>query len=270
LVAGFLTVILTVFFIGAPAGAVPARQLCLACHPAHYSERGTCTACHRGNPASNRKNIAHQNMIAARYARFSLGLASDDREGDRLLDQYACRRCHVIGGRGNRLSVNLDHATARKAPEELERSILKPVGNMPDFHINRSQSVAIVNSLLAAAINTPGSAMNSGPQVVHFDRSDGAGQDIFSKKCGSCHRALTARMGALGSGDAGPNLSGLMSPYYPQPFKAGTQWTERNLEKWLKNPRAVKPWSTMQPVSLTDVEFRELMGLLKVDAAGTK
>ena len=204
-------------------------------------------------------------MIAARYARFTLGEIPELREGARLVDQYACRRCHVIGGKGNRLSVNLDQSTVRKPPEELERSILKPAANMPDFHFSTDRAVLVVNAVLAAAADAPGLARTSGPQVVHFDRSDGERQDIFSRKCGSCHRALTSRTGALGRGDAGPNLSGLLSPYYPKTFRNGSPWTERDLEGWLKNPRTVRPWSTMQPVPLTAAEFRELIGTLKVE-----
>ncbi len=269
MVAGFLTAILAAFLTAASACAAPARQLCLACHPVHFVQRGSCTGCHRGNPATDRKNIAHQRLIAGRYAAFTLGDAQLLQTGERLLKQYACRRCHIIGGRGNRLSVNLDHSTVSKTPEELTASTLQPVRNMPDFHLEKSRAVVLVNALLAAAIRR-GAIPDDGPQVVHFDRSDRAGRDLFSMKCGPCHMALTARMGALGGGNAGPNLSGLLSPYYPETFRAGSPWTERDLGEWLKNPRTVRPWAGMPPVALTEPEFRELMGILKVAGAEAK
>ena len=266
MVAGFLTIILAVLLQSVPAFATQTSQLCQACHPAHYVERGVCTACHRGNPASDRKNIAHQQLIAGRYAAFTLGDSSMLRTGERFLDQYACRRCHIIGDRGNRLSANLDQSVTRKTPEAIAISILHPVQNMPDFHLEEPQAVLLVNALLAEAGRWK-TASGVQRQVVHFDRTGEAGKDLFSSKCGPCHRALTARLGGVGQGDAGPNLSGLLSPHYPETFRDKSRWTERNLLKWTKNPRKIRPWAKMQPVMLTDSEFRELAGILKVDHA---
>jgi cytochrome c2 len=269
LVAGLLTIILVALLQSDPAVAAQSRQLCLACHPAHYAGRGVCTACHRGNPASDRKNIAHLLLIAGRYAAFTLGDSPSLRAGERLIDQFACRRCHVIGGRGNRLSVNLDQSMARKTPEALTASILQPVQNMPDFHMERPRAVLLVNALLAAADRQ---ATSSGDQrqVVHFDRTGTAGKDVFSRKCGPCHRALTARLGGVGQGDAGPNLSGLLSPHYPETFRDKGRWTERDLATWLKNPRRIRSGSRMQPVILTEPEFRELVDTLKMEGTEVK
>ena len=70
----------------------------------------------------------------------------------------------------------------------------------------------------------------------------------------------------MGQGEVGPNLSGLLSPYYPPSFGDGTEWTEQKLATWLKNPRRIRPWARMQPVEVTGKEFRELLGILKVTA----
>jgi cytochrome c2 len=269
LVAALLTSICAALLLTVPAGAAQTRQLCLACHPVHYVERGVCTACHRGNPASERKNIAHRQLIAGRYAAFTLGDSPSLRAGERLIDQYACRRCHVIGGRGNRLSANLDQSAARKSPEALTASILQPVQNMPDFHVSQQQAVLLVNALLAAA-GRQAAVSGDQRQVVHFDRTGTAGKDVFSTKCGPCHRALTSRLGGLGQGDAGPNLSGLLSPHYPETFRDKGRWTERDLATWLKNPRRIRPWARMQPVMLTEPEFRELTEILKVEGTEEK
>jgi cytochrome c2 len=267
--AALLTTILAALLLNVPPVAAATQQLCLACHPAHYVERGVCTACHRGNPASDRKNIAHQQLIAGRYAAFTLGDSSQLRTGKRLIEQFACRRCHVIGGRGNRLSANLDQSMARKTPEVLTASILQPVQNMPDFHMEKSQAVLLVNALLAAACRQK-SVSGDQRQVVHFDRTGTTGKDVFSRMCGSCHRALTARLGGLGQGDAGPNLSGLLSPNYPETFRDKARWTERGLATWLKNPRQARPGARMQPVVLTEPEFRELVDILKVEGTEVK
>jgi cytochrome c2 len=269
LVAGLLTSISAALLLTVPAFAAQSRQLCLACHPVHYAERGVCTACHRGNPASDRKNIAHQQLIAGRYAAFTLGDGPSLREGERLLGQYACRRCHVVGGRGNRLSANLDRSVVRKTPEEITTSILQPVQNMPDFHVESPRAFLLVNDLLAEA-DRQATASGDQRQVVHFDRRGMAGKDVFSRTCGPCHRALTVRLGGLGQGDAGPNLSGLLSPHYPETFRGKGRWTERGLATWLKNPRMARPGARMQPVVLTEPEFRELVDILKVEGTEVK
>jgi cytochrome c2 len=269
LVAALLIFLITAAVQSSSAFAAQTGQLCLACHPPHYVERGVCTACHRGNPASDRRNIAHQQLITGRYAAFTLGGSPLLRRGELFLEQYACRRCHVIGGRGNRLSVNLDHSVERKTPEAITASILQPVQNMPDFHMDEPRAVQLVNALLAEAgrQQTPSGDQR---QVVHFDRSGLQGKDLFSAKCGPCHRALTVRLGGLGKGDAGPNLSGLLSPYYPKSFRDKGRWKERDLGEWLKNPRRIRPLATMQPVILTEPEFRELVEILKVEGVEVK
>jgi mono/diheme cytochrome c family protein len=267
LVAGILTTISVALLLSIPAVAAPARQLCLACHPAHYVERGLCTACHRGNPATERRNIAHQQLIAGRFAVFTLGDSPPLRSAVRLIEQYGCRRCHVIGGRGNRLSADLDRSVARKAPEAIAASIRQPVQNMPDFRMDMPRAVLVVNALLAES-GRQSAAAGDQRQIVHFDRAGTVGKDVFSTKCGPCHRALTARLGGLGQGSAGPDLSGVLSPYYPGTFRGRERWTECDLGTWLKNPRTIRPWGRMQPVVLTEPEFRELVDILKV--AGTE
>ncbi|MDA8414781.1 MAG: selenite/tellurite reduction operon c-type cytochrome lipoprotein ExtS [Desulfobacteraceae bacterium] len=263
MVARLLTTALLILLAGATASAALSRQLCLSCHPVHYAGQGSCTACHRGNPASERKNIAHQQLIAGRYARFTLANDPLTRVGVRLLEQYACRRCHVIGGKGNRLSVSLDQATVRRSPGELAASILRPVQNMPDFHMKETQVTAVVNALLSdAALQPPAPAAR--PQVVHFDQAGSAGRDLFSIKCGPCHQMLTERLGALGRGDAGPNLSGVLSPFYPKSFKDDEEWNAGRLRRWLDNPRAIRAAARMRPVKLSEAEFRDLLGILGV------
>lgn len=264
MVAAFLTALLAVLLHCSPALASNTGQLCLACHPAHYTGRGVCTACHRGNPSSDRRNIAHQLLIAGRYAAFTLGDSLQLRTGERLIGQFACRRCHVIGDSGNRLSADLDRSVARRTPEAITRSILQPVRNMPDFRLEKAQAVLLVNALLSASARRPAGFAEQ-RHIVHFDRVGGAGKDVFSIRCGPCHRALTVRLGGLGQGDAGPNLSGLLSPHYPETYRGDRRWTERDLAKWLKNPRQTRLAARMQPVRLTETEFRALVEILKLE-----
>ncbi len=246
----------------APAWGGQPQQLCLSCHPVHYAERGRCSDCHRGNPASERKNIAHAGLRAGKYSRFTLGDGTYIKEGERLMEQLACRRCHVSGGRGNRLAVSLDGAAARKTAEELALSIRQPVANMPHFALTDEQVTTLVNTIFAGSQGRK--TDEAAPVQVHFNVSGKKRADIFSSKCGSCHRMLTERFGAIGTGDIGPNLSGLFSPYYPKSFRNGEGWNARNLGVWLKNPRETRAWARMAPVILTEAETRELTRMMAV------
>jgi len=244
-----------------PAGAGQRQQRCLTCHPSHYVAQGVCTACHRGNPDAERRNIAHQGLINGRFARFTLGDVAEVRKGKRLMEQLACRRCHVSGNRGNRLATNLDAAASQKAPEELVAAIRTPAQAMPDFRLPEDRLIDVVTAILANARGQkPG--LRERPLVVHFDSAKNDKKDIFNRSCGGCHRALTAKLGAIGHGDIGPNLSGLLSPYYPESFATGKPWTRTHLARWLKNPRSVRSWARMPPVALTDREFGELLQIL--------
>ncbi len=250
------------FLAAAPAWGRPQGQLCLTCHLTHYAERGRCSDCHHGNPGSERKNIAHDGLRAGKFVRFTLGDRAEKRERDNLIDQRACRRCHVSDGRGNRLAGSLDEAAVRKTAGELAVSIRHPVATMPNFCLNEGQITSLVNAVFDGSSGRK--PVETAPVKVHFSDSGNKSEDIFSKRCGSCHRTLTERLGALGTGNSGPNLSGLFSQYYPKTFKNEEDWTARNLGDWLKNPREIQVWARMQPVVLTEREMAELVAIFSV------
>lgn len=180
------------------------------------------------------------------------------------MDQLACRRCHVSAGRGNRLAISLDSSAVRKTAGELVSSIKHPVANMPNFGLVEGQITTLVNSILAGAQGRKTTV--AAPVRVHFNTSAKKSVDIFSTKCGSCHRILSERSGALGTGDIGPNLSGILSENYPKTFRNGEVWNRANLKLWLKNPRKVRPWARMQPITLTEKEIKELESIMVISS----
>jgi len=147
----FNLLVIALLVAAAPAWGGQPHQFCLSCHPAHYAEQGRCSDCHRGNPGSERKNIAHAGLRAGKYALFTLGDGAQIKDGQRLVDQLACRRCHVSSGRGNRLAVSLDGSVVRKTAGELAFSIRRPVANMPDFALGEEQITVLVNAVSAGA-----------------------------------------------------------------------------------------------------------------------
>ena len=88
------------------------------------------------------------------------------------------------------------------------------------------------------------------------------------KHCGGCHRALTEKLGSLGGGGVGPNLSALFTPFYPGRYREGEPWREQRLREWLKNPRKARPSAVMPPVVLGDNERDMIIELLTVTRQG--
>ncbi len=244
----------------------PAKIIhCLHCHPVHYATRASCVECHKGVPDTRRLDIAHSNLIAARYSAFTLDGSAVVERGQQRLKDYACRRCHISDNKGNRLAANLDLAPRYSKPEELDEAIKTPVLFMPEFHFTEQHRTELINALLDGARR---SKFPEGevPGVIHFEGEGAPVERLFEKHCGGCHRVLTAQFGGLGSGLIGPNLSGLFTESYLANFSAeGLRWNRENLEKWLKNPRKFRPLSQMPPVSLKADELEKLVLELQTD-----
>jgi cytochrome c2 len=238
------------------AQAAP-RNHCLDCHPAHYVAQGSCTYCHHGNQQTNRKELAHGDLIAGKYAGFSNPQSASLVAGKKLADQTACRRCHTLAGSGNRLASNLDSLLWTTRPELIRKALVEPALSMPDFHFSAQDRDHLITAILAGGLQA-GKAAKEPPQVVHFSDVGKSQENSFTKKCGGCHKLLSKREGGLGSGTAGPNLSGLLTRFYPRTFEGNKPWDEERLKRWLKNPREVRPHAVMRPVMLNATEWEQL------------
>ncbi len=176
--------------------------------------------------------------------------------GRALVKTSGCRRCHVIGVKGNRLATNLDRVLGSARPHKLFDAIKTPVLFMPNFCFKEMHIIELVNAILAARTEPEDGEI---PLVIHFENENKPKENAFVKYCGYCHKALTARFGGLGEGDIGPNLSGLFSEYYPNTYDDKEQWSPKSLKKWLENPRKVRKNAQMAPVKLTSDEFSGLL-----------
>jgi len=182
-------------------------------------------------------------------------------EGQRLVERLACRRCHVVADTGNGLATDLDRVVWRREQKELTTSIAAPVENMPRFGLEPRQ----VEAVLAALLRSADSSRPETAYRVRFERGSPKAGSVFEERCGGCHRALTTD-GPLGRGSAGPNLSGLLSPYYPATARGERVWTVEMLGAWLENPGAVRPLAAMRPVPLAQGEQPRLAGELQSQA----
>lgn len=242
-----------------------ARQAgCGSCHETHYLREGACHECHRGNPGAERVELAHARLLTGRASEHRLADGPALREGRRLAEMLACRRCHSIGGEGNRLAADLDKVVWTREQAQLVSSIREPVENMPRFGLDERQAEAIVAFLLKS-----GSGDQSQDRYrVHFTRTASATLTAFENSCGGCHRFLGSA-GPVGSGGTGPNLSGLFTSFYPKTAPGQAAWTEKALGEWLRNPRAARRTTTMPPVALSDDELRRITAELRGPAAAT-
>jgi mono/diheme cytochrome c family protein len=243
--------------VRAPAGQTGAQAGCVSCHRVHNVEQGSCVSCHRGAPGAQRKELGHAGLLHGRVAEHRLPGSAVVREGDELVQRAACRRCHTIGGRGNRFATDLDRVVWTRGQAELLASIRAPVENMPAFGFDAAQAEAIVAFLLSQR------ARGVEPEAyrVLFRASGTAAPSVFEERCGGCHRRLGSG-GPQGVGLAGPNLSGLFTAFYPATASGDAPWTAAALEEWLRNPRALRPHAIMPPVPLTADERKSLLAEL--------
>lgn len=251
--------LLTVPLLLALAGCLRSRAAdrvpdgCGGCHPPHYVAQGACQDCHRGEPGARRRELAHQGLLTGRAAEHPLRHGPAVSEGARLAEQAACRRCHVIDGTGNRFAADLDRTVWRRTQAQLTASILQPVENMPRFGFDRPQAEALIAYLLSRG--DPRAPLEA--YRVTFTGAGPTSRGVFEEKCGGCHRLLGAN-GPLGRGDAGPNLSGLFTRFYPKTAAGERPWTAEALKEWLANPRKLRPATTMPPVTLTPEELQRV------------
>lgn len=241
-----------------PAAARSGQESgCRSCHELHYAREGTCQECHRGDPAAARAELAHARLLSGRAAEHRLQGGPALREGRGLVEALACRRCHRIRSEGNRLASDLDRVVWAREQAQLLGSLRQPVENMPRFGLDERQAQAIVAFLL----NSGSRDSQLSSYRVQFTRLSSASPTAFETSCGGCHRLLSAS-GPLGSGSAGPNLSGLFTPYYPRTAPGDRAWTAKALAEWLENPRAARHHTTMPPLELSGEALRQILAEL--------
>lgn len=183
-------------------------------------------------------------------------------EGRKLVEAAACRRCHTIDGEGNGLATNLDSVVWKREQDELLTSITQPVENMPVFDLGRGQAEAVIAYLLSGAR----ADVSDEAYRVQFARDASRAPSTFEGKCGDCHRLLTSR-GPRGFGRRGPNLSGLLTSFYPRTATGERAWSEKILTDWVANPRAARPNTIMPPVPLSDAELQQVLESIRDSTA---
>lgn len=249
-----LLLLTALFFLGISAsGNAQENNLCVDCHKSHYTDIAGCVTCHRGIPETRRKDLAHQNLIKGKYAKFLISGYQQRQNGVDLIKASGCRRCHRIGRKGNTLSVDLVSSVENLEVKEIVKAIKKPSEFMPDFNFTSEQITSIINGLFYLSFTNEKTDTNF-TQVVHINTVK---SNIFSKECGGCHKMISPERGSVGGGFVAPNLSGLFTKYYPGEID-GKRWNAKVLKKWLNNPRSLKNNALMPVLELTEQEYTEI------------
>ncbi len=131
---------------------------------------------------------------------------------------------------------------------------------MPNFYFSETDIIKLVNTVLASSAAFESEHIES-PQLIHFEDGKNNDENPFAKHCGACHRVLSKQLGGLGRGNTGPNLSGLLTQFYPQNDKGKTAWNPKGLQRWLQNPRDIRVNTQMIPVELNTNEFANILAL---------
>ncbi|MDY6821618.1 MAG: selenite/tellurite reduction operon c-type cytochrome lipoprotein ExtS [Deferribacterota bacterium] len=236
-------------------------EFCISCHNNinHFASKGDCTLCHRGNKYTKRKDIAHTKIIKGKFAYFLMDKSYPVFKGNTIIKNAGCRRCHTIKNKGNNIAANLDISLREKEIKEILNSIKEPNTFMPKFYFRDKEATYIINALLNGSFYGDGVKLSY--LIVHFEENS-IKSNPFNENCGSCHKVISKKSGPTGEGDIGPNLSGLFTKYFNNTIEI-KKWNNKDLRRWIKNPRKLKDNALMPPIDINEGRVDEILEILK-------
>ncbi len=176
-------------------------------------------------------------------------------EPGRLMEDLRCQSCHAINGNGGDMAPDLTNEGSAvnrawlldfmKNPNTLRPALVR---RMPKFNLSDAEIKSLSDYMLSAY---QASGFDSQALDLSTLNSEAAarGKELFYTKyaCQSCHIADYKK----DKGYVGPALAGVGDRLTPV-------WTYR----WLKNPTAILPGTSMPNFSLPDHEARDLTAFL--------
>jgi nitric oxide reductase subunit C len=177
--------------------------------------------------------------------------------GKDLWDSSNCMGCHTLLGEGAYYAPELTRVYERRGPDFIRSMLRDPEAMYPgqrrmqNYHFNPQQIEDLVAFLRwIGNVDTQGFpprpnlapvALPTGGAVA---RSDNRPQ-VFNQLCVVCHA-----LGGQG-GQTGPALD-----------TVGARFDAAYLERWLRDPNAVRPGTRMPRLPLNDAQIRELVPFL--------
>lgn len=173
--------------------------------------------------------------------------------GKDLWDTSNCMGCHTLLGEGGYYAPELTRVYTRRGPEFIRMMLRDPQAMYPgqrrmqQYDFNEDE----INELVAFFQWIDGMDLNGFPPAPTLTASASASTPIatddgrpavFGQMCVACH-AIGGR-----GGNVGPALDGVADRRDPE-----------NLNRWLHDPRAERPQTTMPQLPLTDLQIEELV-----------
>ena len=188
--------------------------------------------------------------------------------GKHIWEDSNCMGCHTLLGEGAYYAPELTKVYTRRGPTFIKAMLKNPEAMYPgerkmqNYHFTNQQIDDLTDflkwigemdlngfpapaNLMQVAIANPG---GSGVEAVVPNSNR---PQIFNQMCIACHS-----LGGQG-GQVGPPLDDV-----------GSRQARGDIEKWLKNPLAVKPDSRMPKLPLSDAEISELAAFLSQQRTG--
>jgi mono/diheme cytochrome c family protein len=176
-------------------------------------------------------------------------------DAGRLMEDLRCQSCHTINGNGGDMAPDLSREGSAVQPAWLLDFMRNPdtvrpalIRRMPKFNLSDSEIRGLSNYMLTA-YQAPGFD-SSALDVQTLDPAAAArGKNLFYSKfaCQSCHIADYKN----DKGYVGPVLADV-----------GNRLTPVWIYRWLKDPKALVPGTSMPAARMTDEEARDLTAFL--------
>ena len=183
-------------------------------------------------------------------------LTDQVKRGKHLWEDNNCMGCHTLFGEGAYYAPELTKVFERRGPVFIRAQLKDPEAMFPgqrkmtNYHFTDDEIEALVaffEWVGKVDLNGfPAKPTLGAPAQVQVAAAPSAQRpQVFSQICVTCHA-----LGGLG-GTVGPALDGV-----------GTRLDAAYLEKWLRDPGAVKPGTTMPKLPLDDAQLGELVTFL--------
>ena len=174
--------------------------------------------------------------------------------GKHIFDKNNCMGCHTILGEGAYYAPELTKVYDRRGPAWMKQFIKDPEAMYPGkrrmvkYNFTDTELddlVAFFKWIGEMDLNGFPAKPDLQPVAAPATAVSGNAPVMYTQICASCHS-----LGGVG-GNAGPALDGI-----------GTRQDTAWLDKWLIDPAAVKPGTTMPKLPMSDSERAELVSFL--------
>lgn len=178
------------------------------------------------------------------------------KRGKDLWEKNNCMGCHTLFGEGAYYAPELTKVYERRGPAFIRAQLKNPEAMYPgqrkmtNYHFKDEEIEDLVAFFeWVGKVDLNGfpakPSLGAAAQQQLVAGASPARPQVFAQICVSCHA-----LGGAG-GTVGPSLDGV-----------GDRLDAAYLEKWLKDPAAVKPGTTMPKLPLDDAQLGELVTFL--------